>query len=165
MRRTDAIVGAVALAIGAYALQGALALGYFYNHAPGPGFFTRFLALLLILLGAAQLVQAVMPRRRQATGDEHDQGGATAEVATGQPERRKYLRVASVTAGWIVSVALVDSLGFLITMVLLVLYLNVVVDGKRGWRPVLAAILIPGAIYIAFGKFLQIQLPAGPFGF
>jgi hypothetical protein len=165
MRRTDAIVGIIALAIGAYALQGALTLGYFYNQAPGPGFFPRFLALLLILLGAAQLVQAVVPRRRPATADEHGQGDGTAETAMGPPEWRNYVRVASVAAGWIVSVALIDTLGFLITMVLLVLYLNVVVDGKRGWRPVLAAIVIPGAIYVAFGRFLQIQLPAASFGF
>jgi hypothetical protein len=177
MRRTDAIVGAVALVIGGYALKGALALGYYYNGAPGPGFFPRFLSLLLLLLGGAQLVQAILPKRGQAQGGDPEPDsagadvataapdGAHADVATAVPASRKYLRVAGVMTGWIVSVALLDRLGFLIAMALLVLYLNVVVDGKRGWRPVAAAILMPSAIYYAFTRFLQIPLPAGIFGF
>jgi len=179
MRRTDAIVGVVALVIGAYALKGALALGYYYNGAPGPGFFPRFLSLLLLLLGGAQLVQAVLSKSGKASrGDPEPDSthadvamavqapdGAHAGVAAAVAAPRKYLRVASVMAGWIVSVALLNRLGFLIAMVLLVFYLNVVVDGKRGWRPVAAAILMPGAIYYAFTRFLQIPLPAGLFGF
>jgi hypothetical protein len=165
MRRTDAIVGVIALAVGAYALKGALALDYFFNGAPGPGFLPRYLSLLLLLLGGAQLVQAALPRRVQAERVDHQQDSADATVATAGLTPRRYLRVAGLVAGWIVCVALINRLGFLITMVLLVLYLNFVIDGRRGWRPILLAVLMPTAIYLAFSRFLQIQLPAGPLGF
>lgn len=165
MRRTDAIVGAVTLAVGGYALRGAMDLPYFYNGAPGPGFFPRYLALALILLGGAQLVQALLPRPSLAGG------GGQASVTAGEGEAReklrprRYLRVAGVMAGWIVSVGLIDTVGFLIAMILLVLYLSFVIEGKRGWRPVLLAIVMPSLIYLAFSRFLQIQLPVGPLGF
>ena len=50
--------------------------------------------------------------------------------------------MASIGAGWIVSAGLIDAVGFLIAMILLVLYLTFVIDGKRGWRPVLLAIVM-----------------------
>lgn len=163
MRRTDAIVGAVTLAVGGYALRGAMDLPYFYNGAPGPGFFPRYLALALILLGGAQLVQALLPGPSLAGGG--GQASVTAGEAGEKLRPRRYLRVAGVMAGWIVSVGLIDTVGFLIAMILLVLYLSFVIEGKRGWRPVLLAIVMPSLIYLAFSRFLQIQLPVGPLGF
>ena len=165
MRHTDAIVGAVTLAVGGYALHGALDLAYFYSGAPGPGFFPRYLALVLILLGGAQLVQALLPRPSPAGRGSQEQASVTAEKTTETPAPRRYLRVAGIGAGWIVSVGLIDTVGFLIAMILLVLYLSFVIDGKRGWKPVVLALVMPTLIYLGFSRFLQIPLPTGPLPF
>jgi putative tricarboxylic transport membrane protein len=165
MRRTDAIVGVVTLAVGAYALHGALALSYFFNGAPGPGFFPRFLSIALILLGGAQLVRAFMPQPRPADSGEQEETSTTAHQARETPDQRGYLRVGGIAAGWIASAAIIDRIGFLIAMVLLVLYLGLVIDRKRGWRPIVLALVMPTAIYLAFSRLLQVQLPTGPLGF
>lgn len=157
--KQDLLVGAAVIVLGAWAFQEALRMAFFYNGAPGPGFFPLFIAGLLILLGAALVVQGVRPKREQSVvegvmpADSHDEGPAN------------HKRVAMVAGGWIGSIVLTAYLGFVPAMAMLMLYLVLVVEGKRSWYAPLGALLIPILSYIAFGVLLHVRLPVGPLGY
>ena len=61
-RRSDLILGAALLGVAGFFGMGALRMRYFTAIGPGPGFFPRWLALLLGLLGLAILLRAWLGR-------------------------------------------------------------------------------------------------------
>lgn len=158
--KQDLLVGAVVIVLGAWAFREALSMALFFSGAPGPGFFPLSISGLLILLGAGLVIQSVRPGRARravelATPDDdgNDEG----------PPNHK--RVAMVAAGWIGSIALIAYAGFVPAMIVLVLYLVLVVEGKRTWYAPLGTLLIPILSYIAFGLLLHVHLPVGPLGY
>ena len=61
-RRLDAGLGAALLAVAAFFGHGAMGMRYFTSIGPGPGFFPRWLALLLAVLGLAILLRTFLSR-------------------------------------------------------------------------------------------------------
>jgi putative tricarboxylic transport membrane protein len=170
--RPDLVVGTLVMALGVFALAEALGLPFTFNGAPGPALFPTLLSALLVVLGALLSVDAVRKRNVHRASEarapvEPAEAAATnpAEEVSGASGRRDLTRVASVAGGWMASIVVIGRLGFVPTMILLVLYIAFVIEKKRGWRPLLVALLIPIAAYIVFGRFLQIKVPVGPLGY
>jgi putative tricarboxylic transport membrane protein len=151
MRKAELALGLVVAAVGAYALSLALDMAmYSSSHVPGPGFFPTLLSGLLLGLGLLLAVTSL--RRKRGTED--------AEA----PEPVNWHRQMRAGAVWLcyaVSIPLLTLLGFVPTGALLVFALLFGVEGRRNWRALAAAILIPVAASVVFVDLLTIPLPQG----
>lgn len=150
MRVANLVLGLAVAAVGVVALAGAADLDMFGDHrVPGPGFLPILLAGALLLLGLL-LAALTLVRWRVRPAGEEDRAF----------EARGLVRAGRVWIGFLVSIPLMALIGFVPAMVILVAYLIFAVERITGVRPVLAAILIPAAIYAIFAFLLGVDLPA-----
>lgn len=133
----------------------------------GPGFVPFWFGVAMIVFGVATAVGAVMRVRRAAIAeDEQAEREPAAESPSGSGgSKRSRRRLALVFALVIVAVALVPVLGTLIAFGLLVFVLLAAVERERWWLSLLISVVVMAALYALFAGFLQIPLPAGPWGF
>jgi putative tricarboxylic transport membrane protein len=164
MRRAELITGLVVAAIGAYALSLALNMALFgANSVPGPGFFPRLLSGLLLGLGLLLAVNSIRRRAKPADAD------ADQDAERPPNQARRQLRAGSVWLCYALSAPLLTILGFVPATALLVFVLLFAIEGRRNWRSLVAAIVIPVATSALFVDVLTITLPTGlisngPFG-
>ena len=116
---------------------------------PGPGFFPFWLALALSLVAAALLVRPAPAI------------GADARATTGVRHRR----VALALAAGALYAALLEPLGFLLTTVLFLVFLLRAVEPRRWRSSIVIAAATALVCQIVFKTWLDVQLPAGPWGF
>ncbi len=153
MRRMDFYTGLVTAVVGAAALWDARGLKMFGEHnVPGPGFFPKILAGLLVFLGL--LLAAIALREKPAEPDADEDAAST-------PARRM-LRPVGVLVVFGVIAPLVAVIGYIPAMVLLVLVVLYGIERRRDFRSLLAAVLIPVATYVLFAHLFAIPLPSGP---
>jgi hypothetical protein len=156
MRRLDFYTGLVTAAVGAAATWDASDLSMFGDHdVPGPGFFPKILAGLLIVLGLLLAGIAVRETPEQPDGVEAD--GEDSGVG-----RRRMLRPVGVLIVFGVIAPLVAVIGYIPATVLLVLVVLYGIERRRDFRSLLAAVLIPVATYVLFAHLFAIPLPSGP---
>jgi len=154
MRRMDFYTGLVTAAVGAAATWNARNLSMFGEHSvPGPGFFPKILAGLLIVLG---LLLAFI------AGREKPQEPVADEAAGTGGRRHAMLRPVAVLVVFGVIAPLVALIGYIPAMVLLVLVVLYGIERRRDFRSLLAAVLIPMASYVLFAHLFAIPLPSGP---
>jgi putative tricarboxylic transport membrane protein len=157
MRRTDFYTGLVTAAIGAAATWDARDLSMFGDHdVPGPGFFPKILAGLLIVLGLllAGIAVREKPRDSDVVADD--------TAVTGGESRRRMLRPVAVLIVFGVIAPMVAVIGYIPAMVLLVLVVLYGIERRRDFRTLLPALLIPVATYVLFAHLFAIPLPSGP---
>jgi putative tricarboxylic transport membrane protein len=151
----DFYTGLVTAVVGAAATWDARDLSMFGDHnVPGPGFFPKILAGLLIVLGL--LLAAIAVRERPADPDPDSDGDA------GSTPARRMLRPLAVLVVFGVIAPLVAIIGYIPAMVLLVLVVLYGIERRRDFRSLLAAVLIPVATYVLFAHLFAIPLPPGP---
>jgi putative tricarboxylic transport membrane protein len=148
--RSQRLAAAVLLAFGlAGALEaGRLAIGDPAH--PGPGFFPFWLALLLCLVAVALFLRA-----------------SPAPVAPGPaapaPAARGKAVMALATS--VVYAFALEPLGFLLTTLLFLVVLLRAVERRSWLSTVTVAAATAVASHVVFKVWLDIQLPAGPWGF
>ena len=143
--------------------------------APGPAFFPRLLAVLLIACAAWLAIRAWRGAREKASGGAKDNGSggessaersrgnvasdAAADAAAGNRVRRLGLWIA---VAWIAAFLLVwPRLGTVLSVPLLVVGL-MWLTGERSWRTLVAVPLaFAGFIYLVFMVLLGVPLPTG----
>jgi membrane protease YdiL (CAAX protease family) len=143
-----AVIGAVVLfqSVTGLSFQGA-------NDEPGPGFFPALLAGLLIFLGLAlSLGWLLAPRTRLENLE---------ELTFARPA---LLRAGGVWLSLAIGVALLTTLGFLLSSILIVALLVLGMEQLRGLRTIAAMLALPIGIYVVFSVLLEVRLPAGVFG-
>lgn len=148
--KSQLAASAVLVALGAFVVWEAWDWPYLTKDGPGPGFFPLWIGIALIGLSGALIVTQVM------------------DVARGAAEKTKWSGSASAFAGWaalMVAAALLEPLGFVVTLLLLVVFIVVAI-----FRRSVAAALTVGVgsalgFWVIFVKLLRVQLPAGPWGF
>jgi putative tricarboxylic transport membrane protein len=157
MHRLDFSTGLVTAAVGAAATWDARDLSMFGDHdVPGPGFFPKILAGLLIVLGL--LLAGIAVRETPEQSDD----GVEADGEDSGAGRRRMLRPVGVLIVFGVIAPLVAVIGYIPAMVLLVLVVLYGIERRRDFRSLLAAVLIPVATYVLFAHLFAIPLPSGP---
>ena len=145
--RADHVAGAAFVAFGilVFALSGELPLGRMAM--PGAGFLPKLLAGLLIVFGLILVL-----RGRESTP----------LAAIEWSDLQHAVSVLAVTAA---AIALYTWLGFLITMVLMMVALIAIVERRNIVRAGLYSAVVVVVAFGVFSKFLKAPLPTGPFGF
>lgn len=119
---------------------------------PGPGFFPFWLGMIGTVLAIILLIQVRL--------DRVDLG--TEALAFDRAGMRNAMRV---LVGLIVATALLDVVGFRVSMLLLIPYLLVLL-GVRNWVAIgICAVAGSFGVYYVFFDVLKVPLPAGVFGF
>jgi hypothetical protein len=145
--RADHIAGAVFVAFGlmVIALSGDLPFGDLAM--PGAGFMPRLIAILTIVLGLALLVRA----------------GESAPFATiNWSDGNHAVMVILITGA---AIALYEWLGFIITMLLMMLGLLVVIERRNVVRAAIYSAAVVLVTYATFEYVLKTPLAEGPFGY
>jgi putative tricarboxylic transport membrane protein len=117
---------------------------------PGPGFFPFWLSVLGAILGAILLVQLKLGR-----------AGIVGEFTF---ERQGTRDVVLMLAGLVVATALLEPLGFSVSMLLLIVYLLLALRAKSRLAIAIMAIAGSFGVYHLFYDLLQVPLPAGILG-
>jgi putative tricarboxylic transport membrane protein len=142
---------ALIAALGVYIVLQARAWVYMTTDGPGPGFFPWW-------IGAALLVLAVLNSALHVRD-------ALRGRALQSPQWKGSGRVFVGWLAFMVAAALLKPLGFVVTLALLVLFLVVAVF-RRPLAPAIALALGSAlGFWLLFSYVLEVQLPAGPWGF
>lgn len=149
--RSELVAAVLLVALGIFIAAQAWDWPYLTKDGPGPGFFPLWIGLLLaalsILLVALQLREGAAGKAPPKT----DWGG------TGR-----------VLIGWLavmVSAALLQPAGFVVSYVLLTAFLIIVVFRQRWTAAAAVSLGSAAAFWLLFVKVLNVRLPAGPWGF
>jgi putative tricarboxylic transport membrane protein len=150
-RHVYQIAGGVILGVAALVAYRALQLRYFTSLGPGPGFFPLWLSLALGGLASAMIVDATL-RRHEPLAD---------DLVPDRDGRLRVLVIVAVLAGAALGL---EPLGFALTMFVATMVVLAALGRRR--VPGMLAVAIPcsfGAYYV-FTRWLNVPLPAGPFG-
>jgi putative tricarboxylic transport membrane protein len=152
MRRVHQMTGLACLLLAGFLGYNTIALPYYTRLGPGPGFFPRWLCVVLAVLALAVLARATWGEDEKLP-------------AAFFPDRRGGMRIVTVVAALIAAAVIMSTLGFQLTMLAFYLLLLVVL-GRWHWveSPVLAVLGSFGCYYL-FVAWLSQPLPVGVFGF
>lgn len=151
LNKSELVAAGLLIALGILIVRTAARWVYLTPDGPGPGFFPMWTGGSIIALAAVIVLRHIYLVWKQ------------------QPvERTNWRGSARVLIGWLglaVSIALLKPLGFTVSFLLLVFFLVMVI-----FRQSFLAALSVGAgaavgFWLLFVKALQVQLPAGPWGF
>jgi putative tricarboxylic transport membrane protein len=147
LRDGEAISGGVLAALGVYIFLHSRAWDYYTADGPGPGFFPTWYGVAMVVLSLALIVS----RLRKADG-----GGA---------DWRTAWRALSTWLAFVLAVALMEPLGFLVAFALLTFFMVMVVFGRSMVTAAATAVLSALGFYLVFPVILSLQLPTGFLGF
>jgi putative tricarboxylic transport membrane protein len=152
MSRVNTAVWGLLVAFGAFIVYESLQHNYYgSDFGPGPGFFSFWLGILLILLSAAQIA-LIWRRPREPLPDGFI------------PNREGVKRMLSIIGALVISLLLLDTLGFSLTMLGFCVFLLRRLGRQPWWLTLpLSSIASFGMTYL-FG-LLQVFLPRGFLGF
>ncbi len=145
--RADHVAGAafIAIALAVFALSGDLPFGTL--SFPGAGMMPKVIAALMILLAATLIIRA---------------GESAPLVSLDWADVRHAVRVILITAA---AVALYQTLGFIVTMALLLFTLICVAERRNPLAAGVYAVAITLLTYLLFSVALKTPLDVGIFGF
>jgi len=153
MRRGRLIATGAMLAFCLFAIWQSLLLPLMDRLGPGPGFFPFWLALIGALLAVALLITTF----RDATGPDDDM----AVLPHGEGGRRSIVIVVFL----MIATAIMDVVGFRLTMLAFNAALVVALGERRWWVIALFAIAGSYGVYHVFTTWLDVLLPEGRLGF
>lgn len=152
MSRVNTIVWGLLTAFGAFIVNESLGHKYYgSDFGPGPGFFSFWLGILLIVLS---LIQIVMTYRRPV---EPLPDGFI-------PDREGVKRILSIFGALATSLLLMNYLGFALTMTGFCIFLLRRLGRQSWWLTLVLSIAAGFGTFYLFG-LLQVMLPKGFLGF
>jgi putative tricarboxylic transport membrane protein len=132
--------------IGVLWVSQALRLRYWGDFAPGSGFLPLWLGGILVALVVAYLI---VSRFTQSTVE-----------ATVYPRRPLI-----VGGGLLACVAVIELLGFVVSIAAYIAFLLLVVERRPAAQSAAVAIGTPVVLFLLFKTWLKVPLPLGPWGF
>lgn len=148
VRNNDSMTSLFCLCLGLVFIGGGLKMGLGPLNAPGPGFFPAVIGGVLSSLSAALFVTASRKKGFPERGSFWKPGGSRVKVFSSLLSLFFYL-------------AFLDSLGYLLTTGLFILFLLKFV-GKKGWvASILMAVIASLGSYAMFKMGLGVLLPKG----
>ena len=152
MKRVNAIVWGVLLVFGAFVIHESLDHNYYgSDFGPGPGFFSFWLGILLMVMSLVQIVLTYR-RPREALPDGFI------------PNRNGVKRILYIMGALAASLLVMKYLGFSLTMLVFCVFLLRMLGVRQSWW-----ITLTLAVVGSFGMFylfdlLQVALPKGFLG-
>ncbi len=152
MNRAYQIAGSVFLLLAVFVARESLALKFYTSNGPGPGFFPFWLSVALGLLAVLMILKATF-REPEPMPE-----GFIAS-------RAGYLRAGAIVLALAATTALLEVLGFPLTMFVTILFLLFALG-----RPGLITTLLVSAVgsfgcFYLFDRWLKVPLPTGFLGF
>jgi putative tricarboxylic transport membrane protein len=152
MSRVNTLVWGVLAAFGVFIVYQSLGHSYYgSDFGPGPGFFSFWLGILLIVLS---FIQIVMTYRRPA---EPLPDGFI-------PSREGVKRMLSIMGALVASVAVMKFLGFALTMTVFCIFLLRRLGRQPWWQTLILSAVAGFGMWYLF-DLLQVMLPKGFLGF
>jgi putative tricarboxylic transport membrane protein len=153
MHRKHQIAACCFLAFSAYLMwESWNNMEYYTPLGPGAGFFPFWLGALMGGLGIVWLVQ--VSRRAGNT-----------EEGPSLPPRGGIVRMLSIVLSVGAVSALLELLGFQLTMFLFMLFMLMILGRQRIWTTLIIALACSVGVYHVFGRYLDVQLPASSLAF
>lgn len=143
------------LAFAAFAvLTLALSTQYAYRDrlGPGPAFFPVWMSVITAVLSLALLVQTTVGR------------AVATSSAPLRPDRPGALRILAILAALVGSVALLDPLGFRLSLFLFLIFLPPALGARNWWFTVVFALAGSFGVFHVFYYWLKVPLPVGFLG-
>ena len=155
MRTHYRVGGIFWLAVGIYTAITAYRLGLGNFRQPGPGFIFFLMALLLMILSAIDLGTTFIGKSK-----------AEKEI-TGAPLWKgvRWKKVLIVLVGISIYNYLFNFLGFLLSTLLLMIFLFKAVEPTKWWVSILSSVITMIFSYGIFKFWLKVPFPTGIFGF
>jgi putative tricarboxylic transport membrane protein len=151
MRRGWQLATVILFALSVFTIQQSVELSLMDRLGPGPGFFPFWLALLAALLSL--LLFADVQRTRP-------EGPAVPLLPEGPARRQVWLIMVAIA----VAAALMEPLGFRLTMLLFNGGLLLAMGERRWWAVALFAIVGSFGVFHVFNNWLDVVLPVGLLG-
>lgn len=150
MTRLYQIVAAIFLAFGVFVLYLSLDLSYSADYGPGPGFFSFWLGVLLILLAGIDIVgTSRRPREPLPEGF--------------IPDRRGGRRLLFISGSLVAVIFMMKPLGFILTILLFSIFLLRTMGRQPWWATVIISLTGSLGTFHLF-RALQVSLPVGILG-
>jgi len=148
VRNGEVISGAVLAALGSYIFVQSRAYDYYTADGPGPGFFPTWYGVAMVVLSLALIITSA---RRGGEGRPLDWRGISRALLT--------------WAAFAASVALMGTLGFVVSFALLTFCVVTLVFKRSLLTAGLTAVGAALAFHVVFPVILEVQLPTGLLGF
>lgn len=149
----DKIFSAGTGLLGLYIAITAPSYGYADNGIPGSGFFPLWIGLIIFALSATNFIRSIAGKER----------------LTETFGRTSVLKSTGIVLAMIVFLLTVNVVGILLDSAVLTLVLGWIIrprwDAVFAGKIIATAVLFPVLSYVLFGKYLQVPLPVGAFGF
>ncbi len=151
LNKSELVAAFLLIALGAFVLRQALDWPYLTADGPGPGFFPLWIGICIIALAAVLVVVQVV----------HAVGRSPIPAV-------KWSGSGRVLLGWVglmISIALLQPAGFVVSFLLLTMFLVMAIFRRRFLAALTLGVAASAGFWLLFVKLLQVQLPAGPWGF
>ena len=158
--RGDLVAGCLAVVFGISVLLYVRGFPSLPGGLPGPALFPGIIAGLFVVFGSTLVVRWA---RRRRTGVPTEVEQDACEQAPPPPTRRTSLNAAAVLASVVFYLAVVEVLGFTVTMTVLLLALMLLL-GVRALVAVPAAVVTTLLMVLLFQYMLLVPLPTGFLG-
>ena len=152
MQRIHQIAALCFVAFSAFVVMESLSLEYYTSLGPGAGFFPFWLGASLGALALAWLVQI------------SGRAGKPKEGAF-LPPKTGVLQILSILAALSATAALMNFIGFQLTMFLFMVFLLMIPGGQKPLITVIIALLCSVGVYHVFGSYLDVPLPTASVAF
>lgn len=149
--KSELVAAGLLIALGVAIVWQAKNWVYLTTDGPGPGFFPLWTGGAIIVLAAIVALRHVYDVLKRHPVDKANWRGAS--------------RVLLAWAGLAISIALLKPLGFVASFLLLVLFYVMVIYRKSLIAALSVGVGAALGFWVLFVKLLQVQLPAGPWGF
>lgn len=157
MLTRDFVGGVASIAIGAVYLYFAYQLRTSaLDDSMGPGGLPRIYGWLLVGLGVVLTIQSVFARCMSVAG------GVTAEKGEWEGQGRKILFAAGLLAIGIGYIFVVETLGYLLSIALLLLVTALYLGAGNRGRVLAVAVLGAVFLWVMFVVVLGVRMPSGP---
>jgi len=151
MKRSNQVAAIILFLFSIYMISDSLKMRLFDQYGPGPGLFPFGLGIILTILSVALFIEYASSRKK--------------DKASPFPQRSALISVGLVIVGLIGYALVINTLGYVITTFIFVLFLMGVVQRDKIKMTTLTAIGVAVMLYLIFEVGLHVRLPKGPFGF
>ena len=152
MQRIHQVAAVCFVAFSIFVVTESVSMEYYTPLGPGAGFFPFWLGALLGVFALIWLVQISRRAGKPKAGDF-------------LPPKTGIAQILSILTALFVTAALMNLIGFQLTMFLFVLFLLMVPGRQRPLITVIIALLCSVGIYHVFGSYLDVPLPVASVAF